>query len=302
MCCSVTPGVRVGFSDTLLYAGEALAGGELVHVLGYRNTVQGRVGVSALGVLVTRWRSGPPPANAMLLPFPAAPGTMTAANVVDTRACPRVLEDLADSVGESTVSLTFSARGPATLVPRVQVFEADVYTVVLARDARDIPSALHRVPEAKRPALNPELFEAYARWYPGWAVALCCFNTRAARRARPLLWWYRPLSPDLLFLPGLDGHTGGVPDLSAEVAVDHTLAVGSHLLVDEWPVEYRDRVPQSVAQYLPASVIGKRHAKRKRNGDFVCDVRDVRRGKFKPQRIAPPELETRSTPEVARRA
>jgi hypothetical protein len=73
MCCSVTPGESVRFSNTILYAGEVVdRQDQTVHVLGYQNKV-GRAGwLSAL----TNWlpaRTG----NAMILPFPAVPGSMT---------------------------------------------------------------------------------------------------------------------------------------------------------------------------------------------------------------------------------
>src|SRR5205823_2395778 len=75
------------------------------------------------------------------------------------------------------------------LEPEVEVFDSGIYTVVLARDARAIPGALSQVPAAKQPVLNPELFQAYARWYPDWTFALCCFSNRQAARATPMLWW-----------------------------------------------------------------------------------------------------------------
>lgn len=196
MCCSVSPGVPVRFSDTVLYAAEVIGeAGEPVHVLGYQNKVQGRIGPlsSALSWLPIG-HSG----NAMIIPFPAMPQTMTQANVLATKNCPDVLQDMAESVSprrpmisrsRSEVKLR-SAHKP----PPIQVFKAaGIYTVVLAQDPRDIPSALHQVPRHQRPALNPVLFDAYARWYPNWTIALCCFSNQRARLAEPLLWWYKTM-------------------------------------------------------------------------------------------------------------
>ena len=70
------------------------------------------------------------------------------------------------------------------------MFEHDIYTVVLAADATLIPEALSLVPEHRRVPANRPLFYFYARMYPGYAVALCCFDNRDAARSDPLLLWY----------------------------------------------------------------------------------------------------------------
>jgi hypothetical protein len=276
----------VNFSQTILYAAEvATPDTGTVHVLGYQNRVQGGSGSRSFWRrLFSPDRSG----NAMILPFPARPATMTQANVIDTEACPNVLQDVAAAISypmslDQSTSVSLSA-----VVPKVQVFEAGgVYTVVLAQDPNDIPAALSQVPPRKRPALNPALFDAYARWYPGWTVALCCFSNDEARLARPLLWWYAPMHPDRLFLPALDCHTGEVPDLVASVLVDHVVAVGSYRLGGGNRVAYRDRVPEAVIPYLRPSVLGKRYYEYMHNGDFVCRVDDVTAGDFSPVRCAP---------------
>jgi len=286
MCVSVSPRVGVRFSDTVLYAAEVLdPSGRTVHVLGYQNKVQGRVGaVPSVRSLLPFSRCG----NAMILPFPAVARTMTRANVLDTSDCRDVLQDIGDAVMRparyAILSPGLSSAAPAA---PVQVFEAaGIYTVVLAQDPRDIPGALQQVPISKRPALNPALFDAYARWYPNWTVALCCFNNRRAQLAKPLLWWYEPSIPDQLFLPTLDCHTGDVPDLNATVAVDHVIAVGSHRMVGGEPVRYRSRPPR-VRSYLLNSVIARPYSGQSPNGDFICALDDVRRGIFDAMRSRP---------------
>ncbi len=284
MCVSVSPGVAVRFSDTVLYAAEVLdRTGQAVHVLGYQNKVQGQVGLLSL----TRgWfaRSG----NAMILPFPAVPRTMTEANVLDTADCRDILQDIANAMAPPRVEVAPESFSAAALASPVQVFEAaGIYTVVLAQDPRDIPAAMQQVPRSKRPVLNPALFDAYARWYPAWTVALCCFNNRRARLANPLLWWYEPMSPDRLFLPAIDGHTGDVPDLNASVAVDHVIAVGSYRMTGGQRVRYRNKLPKQVSNYLLPSLIGERFSESLPNGDFVCRLDDVRRGEFDAARVQP---------------
>jgi hypothetical protein len=285
MCVTMA---QAKLSDTILYAAEVHPeemGRRPIHVLGYQNTVENRA------------EGG----NAMILPFPAKPGTMSQANVVPTEQCPNILRDIATAIRGRYRSLSCAADPEAD--GPVEVFDTGIYTVVLATDTRAIPTVLDRVPEEKRPPLSPDLFDAYAAWYPGWTVALCCFNNRESARATPLLWWYEPLHVDRLFAPALDCHTGDVPDLDADVTVNHTVAWGSDRMRKEGPtqqrVRYQDRVPDAIQPYLTRWIIGRVYAGKMPNGDFVFPVRQVRKGgyervpeyriePFEPLRMKPP--------------
>ena len=291
MCCSVSPGVPVHFSDTVLYAAEVIGeAGEPVHVLGYQNKVQGSR--RRLSLALDRLPFGLS-GNAMILPFPAQPKTMTQANVLDTINCRDILQDMANAVAPPPYNRAIRSRSGvswslASSPPPIQVFgAAGIYTVVLAQDPRDIPSALSQVPRSKRPVLNPALFDAYAQWYPNWTIALCCFSNRKAKLANPLLWWYKPMNADQLFLPGVDCHTGDVPDLDSNVAVDHVIAVGSHDMTGGEHVVYRDTLPRSVSPFVCNSLVGQRYKENMPNGDFVCQLKDVRLGKLMAARCKP---------------
>ncbi len=85
----------------------------------------------------------------------------------------------------------------------------------------------------------------------------------------------------------LDCHTGDIPDLDSAVKVDHVIAVGSHRMTGGHRVLYRDAVPKEVAPYLLPSVIGQRYFGKMPNGDFVCQLEDVRRGAFSAARSKP---------------
>ena len=315
MCVTMGP---ARLSRTALYVGEVSAdGSKPVHAVGYQNKVQNLPGPDG------------PTGNAMILPFPAVPGTMSQANVIPTEDCPHILDDMVATVREYDAALhriaTWGCRslGGLPRESKVEVFESGIYTVILAQDARAIAPALDRVSAAKRPLLNPSFFDAYARWYPDWAIALCCFNNSEAAQATPMLWWYEPAHPEELFAPTLDCHTGAVPDLGASVRLDHTLAVGSVRMerkdgMDCWQdaidrvrpgpyraevceavkkdsyfkqitrVRYRDAIGPSVKRYLTSRVIGGTYDGRKPNGDFVCLTADVRKKKFAPRRTNPP--------------
>jgi hypothetical protein len=220
---------------------------------------------------------GEPRGNAMVLHFPAVPGTMSQANVVDTERCPRILRDMVASL--RPVDETFSFGLAAAAAAPVQVFESGIYTVVLAEDARQIPGALDRVPTEERPPLNHRLFDWYAEAFPGWPIALCCFNTAHAVKATPMLWWYEPIAADRLFAPAIDCHTGEIPDLGAAVEVDHWVIFGSSEIDGGAEVRYSDSIPIEVARYLPARVVGKEVTGRMPNADFVAGADDVREGR-----------------------
>lgn len=349
MCCSVSPGVDVRFSNTILYAAEVNdRQGETVHVLGYQNTAQNNVKhlnrisypLSGLAGFWNKLRdifsfrrvspsAGEAGGNAMILPFPCVPRTMSRQNVLDTESCPHILKDMAKAVKPMPTARSLGFASQSYGAAPVEIFEAaGIYTVVLAQDARDIPAALGQVPEEKRPKPNPELFEAYAKWYPDWTIALCCFNNEDLKEARPLLWWYQPLNPEKLFLPAVDCHTGKVPKLEAKVMVDHTLAVGSCFagstkLVPNCPLcdkplsgnlnycsscdedlrpetlnlqnDYRrvsynqeNLIPKELALYLLPKVMGGIFNQVMPNGDFICHIDDVRKGIWNPVRSLPP--------------
>ncbi|MFO0758975.1 MAG: hypothetical protein U0359_20955 [Byssovorax sp.] len=265
-------------SDTKLYAGEAQRGDTYVHVLAYQN------------------KAASPGPNAMVLPLPAKamPGE---GNVIDTRGFRRFLDD----IHHATRNWSFVPRGLELGSPEAEadVFDVGSYTVVLASSARTVHDALGRVPATKRPALNPDVLGAFETLYPGWPLALCCWD--GTSEAEPLLWWYEPMFPDELFAPALDAHDGGPPRTDAEVIVDHHIAFGStlrptgpkvHYQDDEWiddrripswlaphePAAEQQRPPPPVATtgLLPPQVRGTRIQNAMPNGDFWLPTQRLR--------------------------
>lgn len=285
-CCSLWP---ARFSDTRGYVAEAMMKGQRVHLLGYSNRAKN------LAI-----KGGKTRGNAMFLPIPAVPGTMSEQNLLDMSKAKNVLKDMELSLNKNW---QWQRRGDTkalfTLSPEVQVFEHGVYTIVLAQRPSAIPLALSRVPERKRPMLNPKIFEAYEKWYPKWTFALCCFDNKDSKDAEPMLWWYQSMFPQVLFFPALDCHTGAVPDLKATVDVDHFLAASSPELdllrnSKEDPDElgkvfYTDSaIPPAVKQLLPKNVIGTTMKGDFEQGDFLVNVNDVREGAFIVRRVLPP--------------
>lgn len=271
MCITFGP---AHLSSTLLYAAEAQHDGRTVHVLGYQNSAENRA----------------PGPNAMILPFPSAE-PMTSANIIDTSDCPKILKDYAESLRKRRRSRSMSKGYDSLDLRSVQVFDSGSYTVVLATHPTEIPKALRLVPTARRPEANAAVLEAFERIYPDWPIALCCFNSREMPEPDPLLWWYVPKNKDMLFLPALDAHDGGPPDLDAKVKVDHTVILGTDPDRDLIsPVRFQDEIPVGVRPFLASKVVGleaRGHGisgvdngagfkGRLRNGDFVVPVADAR--------------------------
>lgn len=307
-CCSLFP---ARFSQTKGLAAEVLKDGKVVHLLGYQNAVNTNydagnsvshpnhsgitTSTSPPPSLVNKFKKNPAKlsGNAMLLPIPAKPDSMTKLNIVDTASCPRFLEDM-----ERAIRTTHPEAGantgpvPKSFTPTVQIFEHDIYTIVLAKDATDIPQALKLVPESKRPALNREIFDAYAKWYKGWTFALCCFKSSDKAKAKPMLWWYEPQNPKQLFFPALDAHDGKAPDLKSQVEVDHAIILSSYKLQPKQgnKVSYSDgHIAKNISKLLPKYIIGQKFTGGTMpQGDFVADVKDVRLGKLNIRRELPP--------------
>lgn len=272
MCVSTG---RAEFSGTVLYVGRRRHPEHgLTHVLGYQNTAVN------LG-------SGP---NAMLLHIPAV--SMSQRNFLSAGRSPDILRRMVDAVRPRGRAAAGSMMWMGGDDGGVEVFEHDVYTVLLADDPTLLPQALSRVPERKRPSLRPELMEFYAACYPAHTVLVCCFDNADARQAKPLLVRYQPLEPDLLVAPALDCHTGGVPDLGVPVVSDHWVLFGTDEAPAGWgsPVRYPPGMRHELREYLPERVIGAEYAGRELpNGDFAVSHEELKAGDLRrlPHRLQP---------------
>ena len=251
MCCTLQP---ARLSKTILYAGEATRENKLVHVLGYQNNARNLY-------------SGP---NAMILPFPAI-GSMGAINCLEAKDLRWVMSDLAKAVRPPPRRSVDTLLGSRLSLgsKSISVFESGSYTVVLAENANDIPLALDKVPQNKRPAVNEEVFDFYANQYPNWPIALCCFESKRDTEADPLIWWYEPMDDKTLFAPAVDAHNGLAPDLNQKVHVDHSVVFGSMVNPKGNKVLFRNKLPPHLRDFIPESVVGREYDQAMPNGDFI---------------------------------
>jgi hypothetical protein len=72
-------------------------------------------------------------------------------------------------------------------------------------------------------------------------------------------------------LPGLDAHTGDVPNLEAQVELDHWIILGSQDQRSQrmQRVHYSEKLSPLAAALLPKYVTGKQFYGQMKNGDFV---------------------------------
>ncbi|MEU6842935.1 hypothetical protein ABZ930_13820 [Streptomyces sp. NPDC046716] len=244
------------FSGTIVYCGRQHHPEHgLIHVLGYQNTA-------------VNLAEGP---NAMLLHLPTS--HLTPRHFLPTGRDGDVLRRMVTAVEDAEAAADGIALMGAEPRSAVQVFDHDVYTVLLADDPTAIPAALWRVPPHRRPALDPDLLNFYADHFPDHAIALCCFDNADARRAKPLLLRYAPHDPDLLTLPALDSHTGGPPDLDATVPVDHWVLYSTDEAPPGWgaPVPHPPTTRHRLRTFLPTTVMGRHYGAGQPlpNGDFT---------------------------------
>lgn len=236
----------------------------LKHVLGYQMRVQ------------NLHLSGP---NAMILHIPSD-GVLNQSNFLDTRSCKSILNDMAAAIRPLTRGGI--AKGLSFDGPVVNVFQHDIYDVVSTNNAALIPQVLRSglISPNRIPDLNPVLFDWYAREMPQYNFAILCFDNRDAQIASPLLVQYDPLWPEVMRFPGLDWHKGGMPDFRGSVEVDHTILLNVDGMRGGHRVNYSDRIPSDVMEYLPETVIGRTYSGRMANGDFVYNSRYVEAGKM----------------------
>jgi hypothetical protein len=237
-------------ASTQLYVGEAQHQGKTVHVLAYENSASS---------------DGP---NAMVLPFPTKV-PMGPDNVIDTSKFKWFLKDISNATKMQSRGMTRKSRSVSfglddDLLGAAQVFDVGSYTVVLADNVEQIPSALRKVASHRRPTVTMGFLEGFAELYPEQPIALCCWS--GAIEAEPLMWWYEPSDSSTFFIPTMDAHNGQAPKLSAMVKTDHIISVGgvAHAGVG---VHYSGVIPREVAHLIPTHVYGTKLPGLVKNGD-----------------------------------
>lgn len=264
MCCVIEP---ARLSNTVIYAAEVQRPdiGEVLHVIGYQNSAENQT-------------KGP---NAMILPIPVKKDEpLGPGNIIDTRGFKDILSDYGKAVerlnphkrltrsrGFDEVSLGVASNG-------YQVFESGNYTVALSDTPAGLQKALKHVPEGKRPEIPTRFLIALGKLYADWPIAICCFDGDL-EDPEPLLWWFRPRFPKVLFAPAIDAHDGNPPSIEQQVERDHILAFSSFRMAGDY-----DRALMGDIQMVPADkqwlfgprIKGRTIKGKTGNGDFTLPV------------------------------
>lgn len=245
-------------SSTKLYAGETTIDGVYHHVLGYKNHAENK-------------SRGP---NAMVLPIPAK-NTLGSHSAFDTRSFKGFIDDICNSTKEHRLSRSRGIGGLDGLKGKAAVFDVGSYTIVVGNKMDVAMAAVTKLPNGKRPEMNPVVLSAMAEMYPNWAFAFCCWDGSKVLQAEPLLFVYEPMAPSLLFAPALDAHDGNAPQ-EGVVDVDHIVTFGSTIHPSGTaPIRYHEPLPDAVKGILPTHAVGQRVTGRLPNGDFWYPTKNL---------------------------
>ena len=256
MCVTLGEAIITG-TQTYTYATTG-DDGQPLHVTGYQNEAH------------SRYHRGP---NCMFLNF--------AGRNLQMMFGPERTQSFMDDMTARLMPLRYVAtsRSASYAAPMtLGVVRYGDYDVVLAQDVAGIFDALHLVRRERRPQPSAVLEMTnglYAPHVPGHSFALACFDGRV-KPTHPIVVKYEPLNPDVLTVPGLDGHDGTVPDLGLPVARDFKVAFGVAGLQLPHQVTYSDLTNPA---WAPASVAGfYDNRSQAPNADYVVPVSALREG------------------------
>lgn len=295
MCCSAWPAL---FSRTITGTWEVLVEDRLMHVLLYQN----RIGEPQYsGQWATPQNAQAPSAkpaelelaegegNCLIIPLLGHWNSIRLLNTFDT---PNLLEDISKAIEMPVfrgAPVAGAGGGWGGSKGGLVFLQFDIYDIVIAENACDIPAVIKEINPLKRPKTNAQVFSVLDEWY-GCPVAVCCFNNAQSGDAKPLAFAFEPLYPDTLVVYTLDGHDGKPPAPNEIVTVDHDIFVGSYLMNSDQfaAVKYTDEIPDHLRPYILNKVLGMRLHEEMENGDFVFQTDQVRKGIFQGLRALPP--------------
>jgi hypothetical protein len=231
----------------------------------------------------------PEHANCLVIPLR---GSWESIRLLNTASAPSLLRDIHDAIKKpvEATSSTAIAAGYGGGGHGIYFIRFDIYDIIVAQNAQDLPGALSQIAEGKRPKINNAVFDALQDWYQ-CPIAVCCFNTLQTGESGPLAFTFQPLDPSNLLVYTFDAHDGKPPNFDRTVHLDHTIFVGSYLTNKEKcaTINYSDKnVAADLRPYVLDNAMGMSVSDYMQNGDFVFDTEAVRSGQFEGLRMAPP--------------
>ena len=228
-------------------------------------------------------------ANCLVIPLR---GTWESIRLLNTTSTPSLLRNIHDAVKKpvEAVPIAETAGRYGGGGHGIYFLKFDIYDIIVAQNAQDLPSALSQITEGKRPKINDDVFDALQDWYQ-CPIAVCCFNTLQTGESSPLAFTFQPLDPGNLLVYTLDAHDGKPPNVGRTVHLDHTIFVGSYLTDKEKcaTIKFSDKnMAADLRPYVLDHAMGMTVSDYMQNGDFIFDTEAVRRGQFEGLRMAPP--------------
>lgn len=279
MCCSAWP---VTFSSTITGTYEVLIENVVNHVIWYQNQVDGTAVAEPHAPSVAG-------GNCLIIPLLGSWESIRLLNTFDT---PNILKNIRYALEPERSrgrAPTSAATGSlVNSIGRIAFMQFDVYDILIAEHASDIPGLLPQINAEKRPIVNDAVFHTLENWYRA-PLALCCFRSTDQAEAKPIAFAFEPRDPSKLVVYTLDAHDGNAPVPDAIVELDHTIFVGSYLMPKEFcaQVRYTDQVPDHLRPYLLNQLLGRDIRSLMINGDIVFDTNAVREGFFEGHRRLP---------------
>jgi hypothetical protein len=272
MCCSAWP---VRFSKTITGTWEVMVDDKLMHVLWYQNQIGSPKDAKLSG------------GNCLIIPIM---GSWSSIRLLNTTSAPSILKDISQSLRPEPMRSAKSLAAAGERFGTIVFLKFDIFDIVLAENAQDIPNVLPQIVENKRPKINNDVFNVLDQWYK-CPIALCCFDNAEAMEAKPIAFAFEPFMPEQLMVYTLDAHDGKPPDPTKKVQLDHTIFVGSYITDSEHGahIKFSDDIAPDLAPYVLPKVLGEMVPNAPiQNGDFIFDVNEVRDGIFRGQRKLPP--------------
>lgn len=257
MCITVSP---AEMHNTKVYAGISSLDNKDVHVLCYSNKVKSKS------------------PNAMILPIPTQ--SLTKQNIIDTTNFSNFLDIISKNSFHKTKGFSKGFSDELLLSSRrsIEVFESGSYSCIIADNANDISKVFHLLPEKKRPTIKDELISFFADNYPDnkWKFLCCCWEGQI--EPEPIMIYYTPSNPEVVYLPMLDSHDGSAPK-DQIVKTDHTVMFGLSNTEDNITY-YNNLIPDKVKSLLPTTSIGKHIPRVKNNGDLYVESKVLKNVRF----------------------
>lgn len=155
--------------------------------------------------------------NSMIL---AVPGTLTQKDFYDTTAYAKFMDEIEEHWPPRSRGLS---KGFDSDTLSFENFQLGMYNIFVSDSAHLIGDAISKLSENERPTISSELLNFFQTHYEGWSFVICCFNGNKKVETQPIMFKYKPFDKKMLYFPGMDSHTGGAPDLTKNVRVDHFL-------------------------------------------------------------------------------